>query len=135
PCHLQFQDTEDGPRMVLRFVENVPLLRNPLLRLGLPAEIASAINRRLRARAGGLLFISSLNARTLDHIYSSILAGLAQTGGNDVLSLEVFQRRRLPGVTPVHCPSEESMLIDLGNAEYMTPDVIGLQAVKSAAVL
>lgn len=135
-CRILFQETMDGPpRVVIRFPDSVVLIHNPLQRLGLPVELSERIHKRIRAHAGGLLFITGGNARTLDHVYSSVIAGFSQVGGKDILSLEQFQRRRIPGVTPIHCPSDEALLMDLENAEFMTPDVIGIQMITGSETL
>ncbi len=134
PCRLAFQETEDGPRIVVRFPENQPLLKDPLLAIGL-GEHADRINQRLKARAGGLLFLSAPNTRTLEIVYTSLLGSLGQANGTDILSLETAPSRRLPGVTSTRCQSEDKVRQEMEKTKYTRPDVLGISAIESSELL
>lgn len=134
-CTLFLEKTAFGDRAVVRLGEGSPLMRDPLGFLALPSEEMTRIGDRLNARAGGLLLVSSPSPRTLSTVYHSFLAHLGRSGQRDILSLERPNERRLPGVTPINCPSEDILLASLANAAFMNPDVLGVQSIENGSVL
>jgi type II secretory ATPase GspE/PulE/Tfp pilus assembly ATPase PilB-like protein len=134
-CHLFLSPTPEGVRALIRFTESLPLLGDPLLDIGLPRDVATRLNGRLMTSGGGVMFISSPDARTLNHLYSSIIRGLTDDGKRDVVSLERPPQRRLPGITSINCPSEQVLLASLANASFMNPDALGIASVENGTVL
>ncbi len=135
PCRLSIQESINGTRVLVHFPENTPLLSNPLVKVGLPSELSERIVGRLRKKGGGLLFISSPDVRSLQHLYYSLIAMLSQAGNKDVMSIESLQERRIPNVMTAHCPDEESMMMDLENVAQMPPDILGVFMVETTQVL
>jgi type II secretory ATPase GspE/PulE/Tfp pilus assembly ATPase PilB-like protein len=134
-CTLYLEMSAHGERAVVRFSENVPLLGDPLINIGLPKEIGAEINNRLKVSGGGLFFITSPSQRTVNYLYLSMLRNLAQTTQRDILSLERPHERNIPGVTSINCPNDEVLLASLANASFMQPDIIGVASVENGTVL
>lgn len=132
---LFLESTVDGPRVLVRLAENVPLLGRPFLGVGLPAELSEELNLRLTGRGGGLLLLTSADLRALQLVYHSLLRSLSNRGARDVLSLERRAERRVPGITSVNCPTEAVLLASLANASFMIPDILGIEQVESGTVL
>lgn len=132
---LHVEPAQEGDRVVIRFPENQPLIANPLRHLGLDPVDAAKLHDRMIVRGGGLLFLTSPSARTLQHLYNSFLRSFAAVGSRDILSLERVSERRLPGVTPINCPTEEVLLASLANSAFMNPDLLAIASVESGTAL
>ncbi|MBI1290148.1 hypothetical protein GC173_02730 [bacterium] len=134
-CTLHLEKTAHGDRALIRFAESAPLLEHPLSCLALPEEERIRVADRLAARGGGLLLITAPHARTLSTLYASLLTTLGASEERDILSLERPNERRIKGVTPINCPTEEILLASLANAAFMNPDVLGIQSIENGSIL
>jgi type IV pilus assembly protein PilB len=134
-CTLHLEKTVHGDRALIRFAESSPLVDEPLSFLAFPEEERIRISDRLNARAGGLILITSPHARTVSTLYASFLTMLGASEERDILSLERPNERRIRGVTPINCPSEEILLASLANASFMNPDVLGIQSIENGSIL
>jgi type II secretory ATPase GspE/PulE/Tfp pilus assembly ATPase PilB-like protein len=134
-CRMQVTSTAYGDHIVIHLLDHKPIINNPLVAIGLPKEIANDVGSRLMRNRGGLLFVSAANRNSLNFLYSSLLQLTSRSGARDVMSLDTLQYKMLPGVTSAHCPDEESLLMDLENAEVMEPDVLGIQSIPSFKAL
>ncbi len=134
-CVAWFESTLHGERALLRLPENMPLMSNPLISVGVPQDLVIELRDRLSGSGGGLLMMSGPGPRTLNRLYVSLIRSLAASGHNDVLSLERPVERQIPGVTQINCPNEDVLMASLANASFMNPDVLALSAIENGTVL